>query len=36
VLGYSPSDVAPVLATLDSSLPVEQLIAQTLKQMGRQ
>ena len=36
VLGYSPSDVSPVLATLDSSLPVEQLIAQTLKQMGRQ
>lgn len=36
VLGYSPSDVAPVLATLDGSLPVEQLIAQTLKQMGRQ
>lgn len=36
VLGYAPSDVSPVLATLDSSLPVEQLIAQTLKQMGRQ
>lgn len=36
VLGYAPSDVTPVLATLDSSLPVEQLIAQTLKQMGRQ
>lgn len=36
VLGYSPSDVSPVLATLDSSLPVEQLIAHTLKQMGRQ
>ena len=36
VLGYTPSDVSPVLATLDSSLPVEQLIAQTLKQMGRQ
>lgn len=35
VLGYSPSDVSPVLAALDSSLPVEQLIAQTLKQMGR-
>lgn len=35
VLGYSPSDVSGVLATLDSSLPVEQLIAQTLKQMGR-
>lgn len=36
VLGYNPADVSPVLATLDSSLPVEQLIAQTLKQMGRQ
>lgn len=36
VLGYSPSDVAPVLSTLDNSLPVEQLIALTLKQMGRQ
>ena len=36
VLGYAPSDVSPVLATLDSSLPVEQLIAQTLRQMGRQ
>ncbi len=36
VLGYTPSDVSPVLATLDSSLPVEQLIALTLKQMGRQ
>lgn len=35
VLGYSPSDVSPVLAALDSSLPVEQLIALTLKQMGR-
>ena len=36
VLGYSPSDVADVLAKLDSSLPVEQLIAMTLRQMGRQ
>ena len=36
VLGYSPSDVSPILATLDSSLPVEKLIAMTLKQMGRQ
>lgn len=35
VLGYTPSDVSPVLATLDSSLPVEQLISLTLKQMGR-
>ena len=30
VLGYSPSDVSPVLATLDSALPVEQLISLTL------
>ena len=36
VLGYSPSDVSPVLATLDSALPVEQLISLTLIQMGRQ
>lgn len=35
VLGYSPSEVAPVLSKLDSSLPVEKLIAMTLKQMGR-
>ena len=35
VLGYSSADVAPVLAALDSSLPVEQLISLTLKQMGR-
>ena len=36
VLGYTPADVSGVLATLDNSLPVEQLIALTLKQMGRQ
>lgn len=36
VLGYSPSDVSPVLAALDRALPVEQLISLTLKQMGRQ
>lgn len=36
VLGYAPADVSPVLAALDSSLPVEQLIAMTLRQMGRQ
>ena len=36
VLGYTPADVSPVLATLDSSHPVEQLIAMTLRQMGRQ
>ena len=36
VLGYTPADVSPVLAAFDSSLPVEQLIAMTLRQMGRQ
>lgn len=35
VLGYTPTDVSPVLAQFDASLPVEQLIAMTLKQMGR-
>lgn len=35
VLGYTPADVSPVLAELDGSLPVEQLIAKTLRQMGR-
>ena len=35
VLGYTPADVSPVLANFDASLPVEQLIAMTLKQMGR-
>ncbi len=35
VLGYEPSEVTPVLSQLDSSLPVEQLIAMTLRQMGR-
>lgn len=35
VFGYSPADVSPVLSKLDSSLPVEQLIAITLKEMGR-
>ena len=36
VLGYTPADVSPVLAAFDSSLPVEQLIAMTLRHMGRQ
>lgn len=36
VLGYAPADVSGILATMDSALPVEQLIAQTLRQMGRQ
>ena len=35
VLGYTPADVSPVLANFDTGLPVEQLIAMTLKQMGR-
>lgn len=35
VLGYEPSEVTPVLSQLDGSLPVEQLIAMTLRQMGR-
>ena len=33
VLGYTPADVSPVLANFDAGLPVEQLIAMTLKQM---
>jgi len=36
VLGYTPAEVSPVLATFDGDLPVEQLIAMTLRQMGRQ
>lgn len=36
VLGYQPSEVAQILSGFDSSLPVEKLIAMTLKQMGRQ
>lgn len=35
VLGYTPAEVSPILAAMDSSMPVEQLIALTLKQMGR-
>ena len=34
VLGYTPSDVAPVVARFDSSLPVEELIRLTLKAMA--
>ena len=34
VLGYTPSDVAPVVAQFDSSLPVEELIRLTLKAMA--
>lgn len=36
VLGYAPAEVSPVLAEFDANLPVEQLIAMTLRQMGRQ
>ena len=35
VLGYSASEVSPVLSAMDNSLPVEQLISLILKQMGR-
>ena len=35
VLGYSASDVAPFISTLDTNLPVEKLIGETLKLMGR-
>lgn len=35
VLGYSSADVAPFISTLDQNLPVEQLIGETLKLMGR-
>ncbi len=35
VLGYSSADVAPFISTLDSTLPVEQLIGETLKLMGK-
>lgn len=35
VLGYSAADVSPFIAKLDPSLPVEQLIGETLKMMGR-
>lgn len=34
VLGYTPSDVSPVVAKFDSSLPVEELIRLTLKAMA--
>jgi len=35
VLGYSAADVTPVLSKLDPALSVEELIAQTLRRMGR-
>ncbi len=34
VLGYSPSETAPVVAKLDSSLPVEELIRLSLRSMA--
>lgn len=34
VLGYSPSDAAALVAQFDSSLPVEELIRQSLRAMG--
>lgn len=34
VLGYTPGDVAPVIAKFDSALPVEELIRLTLKAMA--
>lgn len=35
VLGYAAAEVTPVLASFDPDLPVEKLIGETLKQMGR-
>ena len=35
VLGYNSSDVAPFISTLNPEMPVEQLIGETLKLMGR-
>lgn len=35
VLGYTSAEVTPYLADLDSSLPVEKLIGETLKKLGR-
>ncbi len=34
VLGYSAADVTPILSKLDPSMPVEAMIAATLKQMA--
>jgi Holliday junction DNA helicase RuvA len=34
VLGYAPSEVAPVVARFDSGLPVEELIRLSLKALG--
>ncbi len=35
VLGYTPAEVTPYLAGMDSSLPVERLIGETLRRLGR-
>ena len=35
VLGYTPAEVTPYLAGMDSSLPVEKLIGETLRILGR-
>ena len=35
VLGYNQADIAPVVASFDSSLPVEELIRLSLKAMAR-
>ena len=34
VLGYSAADVTPILSKLDPAMPVEAMIAATLKQMA--
>lgn len=36
VLGYTPDDVMPFMAGIDTSLSVEQIIAGTLKAIGKQ
>ncbi len=35
VLGYTPDDVMPFLSGIDTTLPVETIIAQTLKAIGK-
>lgn len=35
VLGYSPDEVMPFMGGIDSSLPVEQIIKETLKAIGK-
>ena len=36
VLGYSSAEVMPILSRLDGSKTVEQLIGETLKELGKQ